>query len=414
MFEHPITVMNFLFRPPMRSGHSATVPTLSSAAVTLLGLRVTRHQILRVSALLTLRTLFTLVDLPLHDSVTTYLWTFLFSSAQAGVAVAAVGSMFNTGGLAGRLAGRLFSPSDGPFVRLYARIVLIVGPMVTLLETAVIVYEVMRMARLAEERMFELERSHGATWPRRALLGLAATLLAGIVGVTTILHQMYEPTVAFVGAVATTAALGVGLLTDDGNIVEATAIGLYVTTIWVIGIIEEDAMPTPFLQSWWIQSRKQNAEQVIGVALQGDETRAGVLVISLLTLLFTVARAPAFVRVLALGKEGVEQEAGMVTTTMHSRETENILSAEGDNRGDDVNGIERQRRDGISNDGSGGYDGAKMNAGKTGLSAVTLLAATFRVLIWAGQLRPGEYLAGPCRLCQIFASVVMYLMFATM
>lgn len=100
-----------------------------------------------------------LIGIPLDESVQGYLWTVLSASVQAGVAVAAVASVYRLGGLLGRLVSNIIPPAADAFLKLFAALVVIAGPVVALVEAAVVVYHAMRLSRRVETAMFRAETS---------------------------------------------------------------------------------------------------------------------------------------------------------------------------------------------------------------------------------------------------------------
>lgn len=373
----------------MRSVGGSTVPSLSSAAVTLLGLRVTRMQILRISALLTLRTLAHLVHIPLDEGVQTYLWTFLFSSAQAGVALAAAASFFHPGGMLGSIVDRVLPrAADGAFLALFARVVSLAGPLCLCVEAAVVVYETMRVARLAERAMFRAERD-GSRVARPALLLLSTVALFSACGLAALVWHAGGMQLASVSvaAIVLVAALAVG--SAEGNVVEGSFVALYVSLVWLLGIVEEMSLDSPLLGVVWRRDLMSR--------IATDEAKAVVLVVSLVLLFAGMSRAEWFAHVVMLGHDGALNA--------------DAVGGEGskedkDEDQDDV--AQQQRRQQMQ------ADVGSSKTMRTLISALSLLGATFRVLLWAGQLDKGEYLPIPCRGWQVLITVLLYGVFVRM
>lgn len=384
----------------------AAVPTLSSAVVTVLGLRVTRTQILRVSGLLAVRSLAGLIDIPLDDSVQAYLWTFMFSSAQAGVALATAASIFDFGGSASFISSIFPRAVDGPFLQLYARAVLLAGPVVALCEAAVVVFEVMSVARRLEQAMYDGEEK-GAHWLRPALLCVCAVAVAGVMGVA-----VWSAHIAMswsIGA-APVAAVTVALLllsgaTQDANVLEGCFIALYAAGVWAVAMVEEAALGGQLV------STLANSDTKAWAA--GDDVRATILVASLLFLLLSMSRVERFAKVFAHGHDMVQEQ---------EREQE-MAKVDGGGGGGGGGGDGDGREDRLGNNGNGGDGGGdggtrrrhkQQQRLRPVVSTVTLVAATFRVLMWAGQVERGEYLPVACRGWQLLMVVLLYGMYVRM
>lgn len=349
--------MNFLFNPVQRQAAGRSFPQLTTTAMTFLGLRLTRDQILRISGLLTLRTLFATVDVPLHASVTAYAWNLAFSLAQASVALAATANLLDWGGIAGALARRFFPPGDSAFVDMYGRIVFFGGPLIALFETAVIVYETMRLARILEARMWR----GGLGW-RRSLLSLAGINVL----VASFLAYALSETPAFssLAFVLVSLILFASFHSDDGNVVEGSLLSLYaLVTIWT-GIVEEAGMGNKSVTGFSLP--------ISGLNLTSGEVRASLLLYSMVILLVTMMRGEHFIRVLLSGHDALQGQ-------------------EADGRSEDKNELQR-----------------------TAFSTATLIGGTFRLLVWCNSVRSGEYLALLCRTCQAILVLGFYVVFLSM
>lgn len=374
------------FRPPLRSAGATSVPTLSSVAVTLLGLRVTRAQILRISGLLALRSLAGLIEVPLDDGVQAYLWTFLFSSAQAGVALATAASLFDFGGIATRVLSRVFPPAvDGPFLHLYARVVLVAGPLTSCAEAAVIVYEAMRVARSAEHAMYRAEAT-GARFPRPALIAAACTALCCVFVVVAMCARVAGPIIASPPAVAACLLFVFSFMNSNANVVEASIIALYVAIVWGFAVVEEATLDAPLLTRL-----RGNAAWTWASA---DDVRAATLITSLVFLFASMSRSERFIRVLAYSQDAVEAEEVRIQAAQNHEQSNEVEIG--------------------NDDSSKSTQPARNKTLRALISTLTLLAATFRMLLWAGQVQKGEYLPIPCRSWQLLVSVLLYALFMRM
>lgn len=381
----------------MRGPGVSSGPTLSTAAVTLLGLRVTRDQVLRISALLTLRTLVNLIDIPLDDGVQTYLWSLLFSSVQAGVAIATVAGILRLDGILGRIVSTIIPPSaDAAFLTLFAGVVVIISPIVSLVESAIVVYYVMSISRRIETSMFRAEAS-GASVVRPIVILSAGSLFALSFGTIYKIWRTVIPDVYLIAymLVALLAVIINFVTAEEGNIIEASMLSVYIVLLSILAIVEEATVNAPMLGIQWLRHWK--------AVLCGDDVRAAMLVFTTGMLLISMSRATHFFRVLMLGYETVNRkesqerknESGNNPPTDEGQETQQNL-------------IKSSLLDGQVTSTVPG------ESSRTIVSTVTLLAATFRVLMWARALNDGEYLPLPCRAWQIATVVFTYVVFVRM
>lgn len=461
-------MISFLRPPFSRSQNGATVPTLSSALVTILGIRITRTQILRVSGLLALRSISRAVPIPLDDSVQTYLWSFLFSSAQAGVAFATAASLFqfdlwgtSNSGISG-LFNRIFPiprAVDGPFLQLYARMVAVCGPLLSCFETAVLVYETMSLTRRLEGAMYAAEAQGNAVF--RPLLVSFALACVGIVSTLGYVCGTLVPDFVKIGVgpIAGTGVILVGwaIANDEANVVEAAVIALYAAGLWMVALMEEIALDAPLLP-------QLRGSVELKKWVSSDEIRAAVLVGTLGTLLVAMSRAERFVKLLAIGHDALAREEGggdpggddesmydsqQQLASANEIDDEDVDEDDEDDSedDDDLDQDRRPRRRGrrssvhtnnSRNTNADLKDSARRNfrrrpsaAGAVGssqnssssssgngaralTSTATLLAATFRILIWAGHVSADEYIPIACRGWQVLLTAVLYVVYSQM
>lgn len=396
------TMLSWFFRPPFRASDGSTASTLSTAAVTLLGLRVTRDQILRIAALLTLRTLVNLIDIPLDDSVQTYLWSILFSSVQAGVAVATIASVFRLGGFLGRLISNVIPPAaDAAFLKLFAALVVIAGPIVAVAETAVVVYYIMRLSRRVEAAMFRAEAS-GVKVARAIVLSSVFAIFWSALAGIYLLWSAVIPNAYIIGFIATCIALLVlnVFLAEDGNIVEASFLALYIVAIASVGMVEEATVGAPLLGSEWLQTYRG--------FLCGDDVRAVTLVLTFILLLLSMSRAAQFFRVLMYGYDAVYATTGSVASAVDDKQKESSPQRQTTDHDDGIQAASIIRNDAPA------HLATPSDSARTLVSTMTLLAATFRILLWARAVNVGEYLPLPCRAWQIASVTALYAIFVRM
>jgi hypothetical protein len=315
----------------------------AGVASAVLGLRVARPTVLRVSALLALRSLLSPLRLPLDSGVGAAIWAAAFAAAQTAAITAAAADRlrFWEGGTLASWGKALLSPVDAPFVALYAAFVLCTGPLVALVEAAVMTFEIMRLTRVLEERMRRAEEAsfwQGVTLALSAVTALAAASIAVSLPVVQV-SQAIAAVSAFV--------FGVALVTEAGNILHASALSLYTAVVLAAGITEHiDIHPglTPLPR------------------LHSPEARAGLLVVTTVLNLLSISRA--FARTVLYGADAIAADYRL-----------------------------RERPTGFS-------QGA--------IHAVSVVALTFRFLVFNGDVTPGEYYPLVCRGLQVAAAVGIY------
>lgn len=391
--------MNFL-RGNTRRSLLGSLSGAAPAAATFLGIRIGRHVILRVSALLTIRTLISAVQLPLDSGVTSYLWTFFFASVQASIAVAAASSLLDVGGFLSALARRFFWPSsDAAFVKLYGNLVLVVGPLCGLVEAAVLTYELMRISRSATEKMFAAEERGEGKLLRRSILA-AALACAGLCAfIIQLVRQVYtDALAAFMGGFVI-AQYTACLLSDDGHVLETGLLMAWNCMTFAIGLIEEIDCPTSLLD--WLLLGPNGAPPTTHISIFGsthslltEELRALMLIYTLSVLLVAMSRAPRFFRLVQIGAEKLEEEEKSVLsrpmwtgsrTGMDTSDTPGVGDASSMNAAQ-LQVMPTYQPNGVT---------------KAAYNAMVLMAVTFRVLVWSGEVQVSEYLPGLCRMAQV-------------
>lgn len=359
----------------------ATLSGLAPAAASFFGVRVGRELILRLSSLLALRTLLSAVHLPLDDGVVSYVWSFLFASVQASVALAAAASYLDAGGVIGAVVRRwLAAPADAAFVRLYAALVLLVGPLLALLEAAVVTFEVMRLTRAATDRMFAAEAKGEGTLIRNAVFAASGACALASVAIVYLASTVYPGDVALVMGSVLLAMYVICIATEDGHLLETAVLALLAQVTLAIGLIEEFDAPTHVLDSLLAGKDGEAPREFVilfgdKVALRSQEVRALVLMYTTTMLLTAMARAPRFARLLQVGADRLDNE-----------ETEGeSAGAPGDTRPSAMSGLLK-----------GAYN------------AVVLMAVTFRFLVWTGQVHNSEYMPALCRGVQVIAMILLH------
>lgn len=336
--------MNFLFSPSHRNAALRNfAPFTAAPAFTIFGVRISRDHILRLSAILSLRALLTVFDLPLESTATAYITSLLSSVTNMTIIVALTSNYFHFEGLLGRLGSFFFPSSRKPsaFITLYARLVFILGPLASWFETAIITYEIMSIARRWEASM-QRAAVAGSQVPRRLLIAFTILCITGAVAIGVTLGLENRK----IGAGAATASLLLltySYVNDDANIVEAAMLSLYVCILLMIAKSESQSL--------------------------SDEARAMLLVGTVTLLCIAMSRATRFVRLLSIGFEEFRRE-----------EEEGIKWGQG--------------------------------SVKNAFGVLTIIAITFRILIWSQDVHEGEYVADWCRITQVVATVVLYILYS--
>lgn len=385
--------MLYFLRGNTRRSLINTVSGMAPAAASFLGIRVGRNLILRVSSLLALRTLLSAVELPLDAGVVSYVWTFLFASVQASVAVAAAASFLDVGGILGVVARRLFaSPADTAFVKLYGGLVLMAGPIATLVETAVITFEVMRLSRAVTDRMFAAEARGEGTLIRKCVF--AAVAFSAFLSLSTIYvaSAVYPGKIPIIMGSVLLAMYATCFVVENGHLLETAILTLLAEVTLAVGLIEEFDTPTlaidPLIVEKYAGAPKPYVK-LFGEAynLQSPEMRAILLIYTTALLLTGMARAPRFVRLLQLGADRLKVEERAAAIHMTTPDTAN---------GEAGASNAPEQPSTLSGPLKGVYN------------AFVLMAVTFRLLVWTGEVQNAEYMPLLCRAVQVVGMMFLY------
>lgn len=375
-----------LFRGDTRRNVFHTLSSLAPTAASFLGFKVSRILILRISALLALRSLLSAVPIPLDSAVLTYVWSFLFASVQASVALAATAHFLNIGGIFGFLASKLFArPADAPFVQVYSVLVLLLGPLCSLLESAVLTFEIMRLSRLATERMFKSEAGGGGPLYRRSILAAAIFFYCVAACVIYLVHQVYPGNMPVVMSTIVVAMFAVVVVVENAQILETALLSLHCVLTLVVGLVEEFDAPTLWLDAFLIKKGTQYPKPYLNLFgetwnLQSEEVRAVVLVYTTVLLLVAMARAPRFFKLAMIGFDALQQE-------------ETAAAA-----------VQTERSDSYADQNASALNGPL----KALYNTLVLIAVTFRLVMWTGQVRNSEYMPLLIRVVQVIAIMIFY------
>lgn len=318
----------------------------AGVAAVVLGMRVARAATLRVSALLTLRSLLAPIELPIDSGIVAGIWATAFAAAQGTALAAVIADKLRWRGLLGRWGNSLLSPVDAPFVAMYGTIVLTVAPVVALFESALVVFEVMRWTRTIEVRMHQPTEER--FW-QSFTLGLSA-LCYGVMGF--VIYRLPVQEISGVLLLVSAVTLVVALVTEAGNILHASLLSLYFTSVLCVGLSEEIDIYRP---------------EITSSLLHSPDSKAAQLVLTCVLMVGTFVRGPKFVRTLLFSAARVAEEPSL-------------------------------------NQPLTGFARAVVNA-------LVVIFVTFRFLIFNGDIAPGEYYPMVCRGLQIFAAFSLYCAF---
>lgn len=390
--------MNFL-RGDSRRNLLGYLSGAGPAAASFLGLRIGRVVILRISALLALRTLISAVELPIDSGVVSYMWTFLFSLVQASVFAGMAASMFNLGGVLSLIARRLFIPSaDSAFISLYGNMVMVLGPLCSSLsEAMVMTYEVMRISRDTSGKARDSEVQGGGKMLKRAINAFSFLCVGVSFFIASLVQQVYPGIVSKIMVSIVLMLVAVCLLTNDGLFLESSVLGLLSCIILSIGLIEEFDCPTSLLDNVLMAKDGEGERGIVKVfgswySLQSDQVRAMLLIYTTVMLMGTMARAPRFFYLTQVGSAALVAEEGVAAVRP------SVGAAEG----------------GLGQDAIGqAYESYELRGiGKGFYNGLVLVAMTFRVLVWSREVRVGEYLPGLCRFVQVVAMLLLHRVYA--
>lgn len=373
-----------------------SLPNLTPTAATFLGLRLGRGVILRISALLALRSIVSLVHLPIDSSVLNYVWSFLFSSVQASVALAAAATYLDWGGFLGFIGSRLFAPTDAPFVDLYAAIVMLSGPLASILESAIVTFELMRISRKLEARMFAVQNIGGGHGWWYSILSLSALCLILTSQIAYVLHVMCPNLLHLVILSLMLGFLSVSFISDDGNVLEGASLSLYCAILILLGYSEEFGTPSI---AFHILARYAKTQPSHSITLFGSmydtrskETGAMILAFTSLLLLISLARAPRLLRTILIGADALKREEEQKEITERASHPSSSETPDQEQSAPDPFLPLVQTEWWIPL-----------------LNAFSVITVTFRFLVWAGEVHQGEYYPLLCRVVQAIAALTFYI-----
>lgn len=248
----------------------------TSTAAALFGIRVSRATTLRVSALLIARTLVSLIALPFAPDIVSGAFAAAFAAAQSAAVFAAFADRFSLTTVFGSWGEYFFSSADAPFVSIYGSAVIVLAPLATLLETAAVVFDTVRLTRRFEDRMASLDAAAAPRW-EALTVALSACAFAGTTGAV---YALDVPEVhAALGVVFVLLFTTVFFYTA-GNIMHVVSLFAYAAYLLVAASSENaDVSGAPSLLS-----------------LHSPTARATLLVLSSVMALVGITRAPVVVQ----------------------------------------------------------------------------------------------------------------------
>lgn len=336
-----------------RSSFASLPPTLLS----FLGHRLSRTQILRI-ALLLLTQLF-LTSLSLPPSFSALLSTLLSTTLHTTLILATTATFFDFTGILGSLFTKWFA-ADRPFLEIFGIIVLVAGPLGYVGEAVVVAYEVIRVVRKWEFVMYEAQNRGGGDNHRRALLFLGVSCMLAVGGVVFLLWNACA-LIAAALCLLCAGVLTIGVWRDDANVIESSVMCLYMCICLLLGLVEEVDIPTPFL-SYYLPNYNPTLVKTLSAPFW-QHVRALVFMYSIAALIMSLTRGKRFFRLVTVGFEQLQRE--------------------------------EQSQD----------------VGKWGWGEISLILACFRVLVWLGHVRVGEYIPLLCRLVQAVVGGGSYAIF---
>lgn len=398
--------MNFL-RGNTRRSLLGFLSGAGPAAASFLGFRIGRVVILRISALLAIRTILSSVELPIDSGVISYLWTFLFATVQASFFAGMAASFLNLGGILSLIGRYVFSLSgDAAFVSLYGNLVMFVGPLCSsLVEAVVMTYEVMRISREVAGKVQAAEARGGGEMLKRVTVGAAVLCAALSAFIVFLVQQVYPGIVPKIMGSIVALLFAVCFISEDGLFLESGLLALLSCVTLSIGLIEEFDCPTFLLDAILVGKNGGKPNPIVKVfnsecELNSDQVRALLLIYTIFMLMVAMARAPRFLYLTQMGSEALDAEEASVAARVRVASNGGGVATEG--HGSEHHQMYRQP-----------HPVYELRGMAKGLyNALVLVAVTFRILIWSREVHVAEYLPGLCRFVQVVAMLLLHRIYA--
>ena len=399
-----LTKMRNAARSPIRSMFRG-VTGLFTTATTVYSPRLSRALILQVSLLLFVRSTLESIPLPFTSLLGDTVVPLVLNIFQTSIGIAAISTYMKSDGWFASIGRRLFAPSESAFISLYATFVLVLGPALALAESAVVVFESMKVARDLEDRMNQVPSQSDSNPWKRIIVLISIVIYSGLIGCAILAYQvnggefMLPLTIFGIGSVY----FFVSFNADDSNIMEGALLGAYSVVLLGVGIAEE-------LDS---QIARFSSLFTSGLAAPPKgEYRALILIVSSAGALLSLPRIPELLQVVLFSAETAEaqiQRADLASpvTPMVLAPVRAMTAA--------VPPLSMGSQEVAPAQVVLSHFGESTGKLKTSVTmTVSVVVVTFRVLVWSGSLRAGEYYPILSRIAQLLMTLVVYCVFLKM
>jgi len=351
-----------------------------TTATTVLNPRVSRSLVLQVSLLLFGRALLECIPLPLGSLFGDTFTPFILNAFQTSIGFAAISAYMDDSSWISTIGRKFFAPADSVFLSLYASLVFVFGPALSLAESAVAVFYMMKISRQLEQRMDSIAANESNPW-KYCILGSAA-LLYGLIVFTAAFCYKLSGAERFIPVLILACSViyfVIAYNNDNSNILEAALLSTYASFLILVGVLEEfdsknSSSVTPIFASVY---EPPNPQQ-----------RAIILVVTSLSALLTLPRVPELINIVMFSAETVEASQRSAQLPGAPNVPPLDLSAAASPGGPKV-------MKGIS-------------------LAVAVIVVTFRILVWSGTLKAGEYYPIYARCAQLLLQLAVYAVFLKM
>ncbi len=379
---------------------------LFTTATTVYRPRVSRGLVLQVSLLLFVRVTLELIPLPLASLLGETVVSLVLNVFQTSIGLAALATWWESDGWFGSIGRRLFAPSDSSFVKLYAALVLVFGPAFALVESAVVVFESMRIARDLEDRMNRVPASTESNPWKRIIVISSIIIYSSLIGIAFFAHhlnggQLHLPSMILGFAIL---YFVVAYIAEDSNIMEGALLAAYSVVLLIVGVVEE------------IDSKNSSAITIFsrGLGAPKGEHRALVLIFSSAGALLSLPRVPELLRVVLFSAEAAEARAQAQQSRAELRPAPMLL-APMQTMTVAVPPLGLASQGVVPTSDVISPQGTWRTTWQTSIStAISVIVVTFRVLVWSGALVSGEYYPLLSRSAQLIMTLVVYCLFLKM
>lgn len=364
-----------------------------------LGQALPRPAILRLSLTLTLYSILSSLPLPLNTQVQSYLYTAFLTSLNASMFGSILASLFRFPALETLFDSVFGGEGTRALLGLYGGLIMMLGGLWGIVESAIVVYWAMQIARILEDRMYTSNnRANGSGAWKGLIIGLSMIMIIFWIlgmGKTIVLTKSWvvAGVVGMLGAIVGLKALA----TDGGTLFEFAGISLYLSFLGLSGLFEEVAVPSRILE--YVTS-EDGKEIIQAVDLKHKEMRLIVLGFGGLLTVLGLASIP---RVLEAIFDGTEEN----NWTDHGTRYRPVHKQ---------NPSSDQQQDRYNDNQQGATNEPNQVATwwRGPLNAFSVMVLTFRFLVWKKHLEQTEYYALGCRALHAIAAVIFYFIFRRM